>query len=107
VRAHPLVVSPGQLTAIADTVGDTLTVKARSRRGAERELKWKIGSRQELSYIIKDLESVTAEQRARRTAWLKGEVQTADASAVGALGTHEATPIAEARGSAQTGASEK
>lgn len=58
--------------------GDTLTIKVRSRRGSERELKWKIGSRQELSYAIKDLENVTAEQHARRAAWLKGEAQPAD-----------------------------
>jgi len=55
--------------------GDTLAVKVRPRRGAERELKWKIGSRQEISYRIKDLENVTAEQRVRRVAWLKGEAE--------------------------------
>lgn len=65
--------------------GDTLTVKVRSRRGAERELKWKIGSRQDLSYTIKDLENVTAEQRARRVAWLKGEAQPAPDAASGAI----------------------
>ena len=56
--------------------GDSLTVKVRSRRGAERELKWKIGSRQEISYEAKDLDQVTPQQRARRAAWLKGEAQT-------------------------------
>jgi predicted metalloprotease with PDZ domain len=55
--------------------GDTLAVKARPRRGAERELKWKVGSRQEISYQVKDLENVTAEQHARRAAWLKGEAE--------------------------------
>ena len=39
--------------------GDTLTVKVRSRRGGERELKWKVGSRQEISYEVKDLDQVT------------------------------------------------
>jgi predicted metalloprotease with PDZ domain len=57
------------------TPGDTLIVKVRSRRGTERELKWKIGSRQEISYAIKDLDQVTPEQRTRRAAWLKGEAQ--------------------------------
>lgn len=57
--------------------GDTLTVKVRSRRGGERELKWKVGSRQEISYEVKDLDQVTAQQRARRMAWLKGEAQGA------------------------------
>jgi predicted metalloprotease with PDZ domain len=61
--------------------GDLLTVRVRSRRGTERELKWNIGSRQEVSYEVRDLEQITAEQRARRAAWLKGEAQTtADAS---------------------------
>ena len=55
--------------------GDTITVKIRGRRGAERELKWKVGSREEVSYELKDMENVTAEQRARRTAWLKGEAE--------------------------------
>jgi hypothetical protein len=38
-------------------------------------LKWKVGSREEISYQIKDLDNVTAEQQARRAAWLKGEAQ--------------------------------
>ena len=57
--------------------GETLVVKVRSRRGGERELKWKVGSRQEISYEVKDLDQVTAQQRARRMAWLKGEAQGA------------------------------
>ena len=61
--------------------GDSLTVKVRSRRGTERELKWNIGSRQEVSYEVRNLGQITAQQRARRAAWLKGEGQTAtDAS---------------------------
>src|ERR1700722_8302919 len=55
--------------------GDTLAVKARPRRGAERELKWRVGSRQEISYRVKDLENITAAQHARRAAWLKGEAE--------------------------------
>jgi hypothetical protein len=38
-------------------------------------LKWKVGSREEVSYEIKDMENITAEQRAQRAAWLKGEAQ--------------------------------
>lgn len=56
--------------------GDTITVKIRARRGGERELKWKVGSRDEISYELKNAEHVTAEQQARRAAWLKGEVET-------------------------------
>ena len=57
--------------------GDTLTVKVRGRRGAERELKWKVAGRQEVMYEVKDLDPVTPPQRARRTSWLKGEAQSA------------------------------
>jgi predicted metalloprotease with PDZ domain len=57
------------------TPGDTLDVKVRSRRGTERELKWKIGTRQEISYEVKNLGQITEQQRARRIAWLKGEAQ--------------------------------
>ena len=59
------------------TPGDSVSVKVRGRRGSERELKWKVGSRQELSYQVKDLEHVTPAQRARRAAWLKGEAESA------------------------------
>ena len=55
--------------------GDTITVKIHARRGGDRELKWKVGSRDEVSYDLKDVESTTAEQLARRAAWLKGEAQ--------------------------------
>jgi predicted metalloprotease with PDZ domain len=56
--------------------GDTITAKVRSRRGAERELKWKVGGRDEISYQLKDMEHITAEQRTHRAAWLKGEATT-------------------------------
>ena len=56
--------------------GDWLSVKVQSRRGGgERQLKWKVGGRQEVQYEVKDLDHVTAAQRARRAAWLKGEAQ--------------------------------
>ena len=55
--------------------GDEITVKVHGRRGAERELKWKVASREERSYELKDVENVSREQRARRAAWLKGEAQ--------------------------------
>lgn len=57
------------------TPGDMLIVKVRSRRSGEHELKWKVGSRLEISYQVKDLDQVTSDQRARRAAWLKGEAQ--------------------------------
>jgi predicted metalloprotease with PDZ domain len=55
--------------------GDTITVKVSAHRSGERELKWKIGSRDEIHYELKDLDSVNDGQRARRAAWLKGEAQ--------------------------------
>jgi len=58
--------------------GDGLTLKVHSHRGGERELKWKVGGRQEIAYEVSDLDHVTAEQRARRAAWLKGEAQDTD-----------------------------
>jgi predicted metalloprotease with PDZ domain len=61
----------------AITPGDTIAVKIRARRGGERELKWKTGSREDISYALRDLEKVTLEQRAHREAWLKGEAQAA------------------------------
>jgi hypothetical protein len=59
--------------------GGDVTVKVRGRRGGERELKWKVGSREEMSYELRDLDAVTPEQRDRRMAWLKGEAQGAPA----------------------------
>jgi predicted metalloprotease with PDZ domain len=59
------------------TPGDTITVTVRSRGNQEHELKWRVGSREEISYELKDLESVTPGQRAARAAWLKGEAQSA------------------------------
>jgi predicted metalloprotease with PDZ domain len=67
--------------------GDTLTVKVRSRRGGDRELKWKVGSRQEMSYEVTDLDQVTVDQRARRLAWLRGEAQGAKVATSGTEGT--------------------
>jgi predicted metalloprotease with PDZ domain len=56
--------------------GDTIALKVRGRRSGDREMKWKVGSREEISYALKDVEHVNEEQRARRAAWLKGEAQT-------------------------------
>ena len=55
--------------------GETVTLKIRSA-GPERELQWKVSSRQERSYRVRDLDQVTPEQRAHRAAWLRGEAET-------------------------------
>ncbi len=62
------------------TPGGTVTVKIRPRRGAERELKWKVGSREEVTYAFQDVDKVTGEERARRMAWLKGEAELPQAA---------------------------
>jgi predicted metalloprotease with PDZ domain len=62
--------------------GDMVTVKIRPRRGAERELKWKVGRREEVTYELKDVENIDAGQKMRRAAWLRGEAQAP-------LATHE------------------
>jgi predicted metalloprotease with PDZ domain len=73
VQGKPASQSQDELSQLAP--GEMLTLKIRTRRGVEREIKWKVGSRAQVSYEIVNLENVTAAQRARRTAWLKGEAQ--------------------------------
>src|SRR5262249_15620916 len=61
--------------------GETVSVRLRSPQGAERDLQWKAGSRQEISYEVKDLDHVTSEQHAHRAAWLKGEAESTNGTA--------------------------
>ena len=56
--------------------GATIHLRARNRRG-ERELQWKVGAREEVESELQDVENVTAQQKAHRAAWLKGESQSA------------------------------
>jgi predicted metalloprotease with PDZ domain len=56
--------------------GETVSVKIRNKRGGEHEFQWKMASREETTYDLKDIENLSAEQRARRAAWLKGEAQS-------------------------------
>jgi len=56
--------------------GATIHLRARNRRG-ERELQWKVGAREEVEFGLQDVENVTAQQKARRAAWLRGESQSA------------------------------
>ncbi|MGC1373100.1 MAG: PDZ domain-containing protein [Candidatus Sulfotelmatobacter sp.] len=62
--------------------GDTIAVKIQSPRNGERELKWRVGGREEVSYDLKDVENVTPGQRAARAAWLKGEAQNSPAQSI-------------------------
>jgi predicted metalloprotease with PDZ domain len=52
--------------------GEEMHVKTRNRAG-EHDLVWILGSRQEVEFELKDVDNVTPQQRARRTAWLAGE----------------------------------
>jgi predicted metalloprotease with PDZ domain len=55
--------------------GDTVYLRVRHGQ-TERELQWKVGSREEINYELKDLEHISPQQRTRRTAWLRGESET-------------------------------
>ncbi len=54
--------------------GDMLRLRVRNAEG-ERELQWKLGSRVGVEPALKDVENITPQQKARRTAWLRGEAQ--------------------------------
>jgi predicted metalloprotease with PDZ domain len=55
-------------------VGETLRLRVSGRAG-ERDVKFRLGARQEDDYRIVNLEKISAEQRARRAAWLSAEDQ--------------------------------
>ncbi len=52
--------------------GDTIQLKIQSS-GRQRTLQWKLGSREEIEFELKDVDNITPRQKARRAAWLKGE----------------------------------
>lgn len=56
--------------------GDTLRLRVRQRKG-EHELQWKVGAREEVEFELRDVENSSAQQKARRAAWLRGESQPA------------------------------
>jgi predicted metalloprotease with PDZ domain len=55
--------------------GDTVYLRVRSGQ-IERGLRWKVASREEVDYRFQDVSDLTSQQKARRTAWLKGESQS-------------------------------
>ena len=57
------------------TPGEELNLKVRSITG-ERELHWKLASKEQVELELKDIDNLTQAQRDRRAAWLKGESQT-------------------------------
>jgi predicted metalloprotease with PDZ domain len=56
--------------------GDMLMLRIRSRTG-EHTMQWRAGSREEVEFTVRDMDNVTAQQKARRAAWLAGEAQAA------------------------------
>jgi predicted metalloprotease with PDZ domain len=54
--------------------GETIHLLVHNSAG-ERELHWTLDARQEIELQLADLDKVSPAQKARRTAWLKGEAQ--------------------------------
>lgn len=54
--------------------GDAIRLRIR-RHSTEHEIEWKVGTREEVEFDVKDVDNVTTQQRARRAAWLRGEAQ--------------------------------
>ena len=52
--------------------GETIHVRIRNQTG-ERELSWKLDTRNALEFRLEDMQNITLQQKARRAAWLKGE----------------------------------
>jgi predicted metalloprotease with PDZ domain len=56
------------------------TLKLRiARAGKERNLKFKVGARQEQQFVLTDVAGITAEQRAHRLAWIHGDDESGGA----------------------------
>ncbi len=53
---------------------ETIHLRVRNSAG-ERELQWRLDTRQEVELQLTDLDRVTSAQKGRRAAWLKGEAQ--------------------------------
>jgi predicted metalloprotease with PDZ domain len=66
----------GELSRLAP--GSVIHLQLENRRG-KREVELRLGVRQDQSYEVRDLPSVTAAQREHRTAWIHGEDETGSA----------------------------
>ena len=54
--------------------GEAIRLRVR-QLNQEKDLQWKLASREEVEFELKDVDNITARQKARRAAWLKGEAQ--------------------------------
>ena len=61
----------GQLHA-----GETLQIHVRGDSG-DRKLQWKVGAREVVEFELRDVENISAQQKSRRAAWLRGECSPA------------------------------
>lgn len=78
VNGHNSEDSPGaEISAMKP--GQEIVIRLSGDSAGAREVRWKIGGRDETVYELKDEEKVTPSQLARRSAWLKGEAETGDA----------------------------
>ena len=59
--------------------GETLRLRVRNSAG-ERELQWRLDTRQEIELQLTDLDKISPAQKSRRAAWLRGEAQSAGAT---------------------------
>ena len=70
------IIASGVETSIASMhPGDTVKLKINNNKGVAREIKIKLGSREEDEVSIAETDKVTPQQRARRAAWLAGEAE--------------------------------
>jgi predicted metalloprotease with PDZ domain len=54
--------------------GDMLQLRLHSGR-AERDVLWRLGSKEEVEFELKDVDNITPQQKMRRAAWLSGEAE--------------------------------
>jgi predicted metalloprotease with PDZ domain len=59
--------------------GDMIHLRVRHYSN-EREMQWKIASREEVEFELKDVDNVTTQEKSRRSAWLRGESESAGES---------------------------
>jgi predicted metalloprotease with PDZ domain len=69
-------VGSGNLQTILQLMkpGETLQLRLRSGR-TERNVSWKLGSKEEVEFELKDVDNITPQQKTRRAAWLRGEAE--------------------------------
>jgi len=56
--------------------GDALQVHVQGENG-DRKLQWRVGAREDIEYELRNVENVSARQKAHRAAWLRGECSPA------------------------------